>query len=218
MLYWRVVGNHVFVIQGRTVRWRLLENHLRWLLSEKTGVLPLDVSLSLSADIPVPAARRDRSRVSSLRLKAEVPNPNAMLQSTRPAPQRGGAILPKIAATGANLIRALRELVHDDGQLERILAKIPEDEEIGIELNLKFPKVDKAPMAITLGDLDGLLDYMDDADVSVDTDAGSFKLGEILQPRFDCRVFSTGGVWDREDVLTAFQEAYTHFRGKGFIT
>ena len=51
MMYWMVIGNHVFMIQSRSLTSKQLENYLTWLLKDRTHNCFADLASNIASKI-----------------------------------------------------------------------------------------------------------------------------------------------------------------------
>ncbi len=215
LLYWRISGNDVLIVQSRTVRYRALERYLWWLLVEETPVLNANCGMRLTQTVKV---SRRNPLVKQVSVSGAVSSPASALSQIQ-ASEAASPAQSERAWFGSKMLDAVRPLFSKDSKLERILKKIPEDEEISVELVLRFPSSSKMVDPIRLDDVSAALAGLDEASVMAKTDSGPVRLGDLVQrPDFTTPVLSHHGIWDRDDLLPAFSRAWDHFKAHGFLS
>ena len=223
MFWWRVSGNHVLAVQGKTARWKSFESYLKWLLIERTNILSPDTPLSLTPQLKTDKAKMANASVRSLKLSSAIPKYLAVeptdTENTAPVVAfEDRETLGFTATSGGSLWKALQTIMPGDEGLKNLMARLPDGEDLNLEVLIRFPGKRAMPNQIKLSSLQDALDALQDADVEVETDQGPVRLSEMLQqPEHAARVLSHGGIWDREDLYRAFGEAWNVMVGQGII-
>jgi hypothetical protein len=214
LLYWRVSGNHLIVVQSRSIRVGQLREYFQWLLTDRTDVLPSDVVVRFTA------AHRllDRSApISSLTVRAGLPSAAAKQhgeEAGSSAPDEAEDVDGYFARSRA----WLASLFPDEGQLARIMNKLPDDERIGIDITLRLPSKRKMTQPVKIADVERAMDLLREEEVTVQTEAGPVKLKDLTQkPEWVCKVTTLGGHWHRDDLMKAFGTAWQRFVDMGYI-
>jgi hypothetical protein len=209
-LYWRVAGNYILILQSATVRYRALVNYLNWLLME-TKVLPAEAFFELQQDISI---KKNNPTVKSLVLGGTVPSPAAAFRHSRE-----DAATSAKERFGGSFLAALRNAIGDDTKLQKLLNKIPEGQDVSIEISISLPPARKIADPIRLSDITAAVDALEDAAVTAETENGRVEVGRLLQrPDFKKLVANHDGIWDRQELYLAFGEAWRNFSERGLIT
>ncbi len=220
MLWWLVSGNHVLAVQGRSARWRLFESYLSWLLIEQTGVLDRSVSVVLQPQLKTTGAKLAHTKVRGLSLSGAVPKSRlSELEPDDGMVVAGHDVLKGSAASSSSVWEALRTLMPDNKGLRRLMERLPDGEELGFKFLLTFPSKRAMPNQVEFSSVQHAFDALDDADVEILTEQGAVKLSDMLQaPENRTNILNHGGIWDRDDLYSAFGEAWTHMVEQGTIT
>lgn len=215
LLYWRISGNDVLVVQSRTARYRSLERYLWWFLVEESAVLSNKCGMRFTQSIKV---SRNNPLVKQVAVSGPVGAPSAALKHIR-AREADDKSTGDRLWFGSKMLDALRPLFSSDNKLQVLLDKIPEDEQVTVELILKFPNALKMIDPIRLDDVSYALAGLNEATVMAKTDSGRVHLGDLIQrPEFITRVVSRDGIWDRNELVPAFSRAWDHFKAHGFLS
>lgn len=104
----------------------------------------------------------------------------------------------------------------DASSAERLLADIPEGEEITVKVLLGFTRRKKTTDEVPIREVAEAVRNLDDADITYQTSNGPLN-GDGLRLQHPVRIATVEGLLDREDVLRALVEAYRNFLSNGYL-
>lgn len=222
LLYWYIRGNHVFVLQARTVRTADLEDYLSWLLTDASSVLKKPLNVILRSKFDPSAVGGNLNDIEEIKIGGTIA-PRKEVQPASDARIRTVIEDERVGdierATERGIVRRVLEamLGSESKEVDNFINRIDPAAElklrVTIGLQARRTKIDRTP----LSELEVGLRNLPDAEVSVKARNGkSTPLGQ-LQLTYPTSISVIESLWDPTSVWSAFERAYEEFVASGKI-
>lgn len=218
LLYWIVIGDHVFFVKLQGMTADLMQDYLNWLLFSVPGASPpSNIALKAQFDPSVEKI----GDVRSLRVSGK----SAAHISVRPAPveQEGRTTRTvrqvKDAVIEAAMAIPVVEAIFGKAKTESLLESLSNDEYLSVDASVKVRGKRTAESRAKLQELAGELAGMSDADVRIEGKDGTVSDGDaILRTRMPFTLPHEGSsILDFDNVSDQLQEVYSRFVKDGKI-
>lgn len=216
VMYWLTRGNHVLVLQSRSVGTKQLEEYLSWLLHERSGLVDRSESIVLEMVLDADEVGGDLEDITSI-----VIGGSPLAPAPEPAVRRDGGDreveeyrgIERKHAWAARMKEVLRAVMNSDADVDELLESVPDgadlDVVVQIGYKLKRREVTRAPMQRALRNLP-------DGDIRAVSKNGR-QSGRDVRLSYSARVAKIGSLLDPVDVERALREAYDSFVNNGKI-
>lgn len=220
MMYWLVRGNHVMVLQSRSIGTKQLEEYLSWLLHERSQMVGQSAVVILDPVLDADEVGGDLEDISSIIIGG---SPLAPPPAPPPAqPQRGAESAREVEeyrglerkhAWATRMREVLRAVMNSDADVEQLLDSVPDGADLDVVVQIGYKlrrrEVSREPMQRALRNLP-------DGDIRAVSKSGR-QSGRDIRLSYTARVLKEGSLLDPEDVERALREAYDSFVNNGKI-
>ena len=217
MMFWMVIGNHVLVIQSRSLSTKHLEQYFTWLLAECTRLMRADGHILLTAKFDSDEIGGDLDDVSEIivggtgavqaapaRLPHEPPVEREIDQHVGVDAQR---------TWGQRAVGVLRAIMNNEADVQELLESIPEGADLDVSVHIGYKtkkrRVTRAPMQQALRNLP-------EGEITAIGRNGRMT-GSDIRLSHPVRVLSDGSLLDPRDVRAKLRSAYDYFVENGKI-
>lgn len=219
VMYWLTRGNHVLVLQSRSIGTKQLEEYLTWLLQERSGVAPTGSGIILESVLDIDEVGGDLDDISEIIIGGSpLPEPPGYVAPERGSEQVGKDIeqytgLDRRRAWASRMREVLRAVMSSEADVDELLGSVPEgaDLDVTVQIGYKLKKrsISREPMQRALRNLP-------DGDIRAISKGGR-QTGRDVRLSYSARVQKNGSLLDPGDVERALREAYDHFVSNGKI-
>ena len=217
MLYFCIFQNHVAIVQSASLKAGHFEQHLAWLLRDKTSTLTAQQGVALS-DEPQPATREriKKAHVKSVMLGRPLMETSVIV----PASDAPGKAQTKFKGAGA-LITLIKEWI-DPVQFERIgLEEGVFDGNLEVWIEIRYPKRSRSrpeDAVLLLDDLALALRDLDENQVCLELVDGTRIVGNELKISGKVEALVSTGLLDEGDLYSSMREWLETLIRDGVIT
>lgn len=220
MMYWLARGNHVLVLQSRSVGTKQLEEYLSWLLHERSQLVDEAAVVVLDPELDADEVGGDLDDIRSIIIGGSPLAPAPGPAPSRDRQREGGAKeveeyrgLERRHAWAARMKEVLRAVMNSDADVEQLLESVPEgaDLDVVVQIGYKLRRraISREPMKRALRNLP-------DGDIRAVSKSGR-QSGRDIRLSYSARVLRQGSLLDPVDVERALREAYDSFGNNGKI-
>lgn len=218
VMYWLARGNHVLVLQSRSVGTKQLEEYLTWLLHDRCSLIADEEGIVLEMVFDTDEVGGDLEDISSIVIGGSPLAPP-------PAPVDGGGEqaaardveeyrgLERKHAWAARMREVLRAVMNSEADVEELLNSVPDGADLDVVVQIGYKlrrrEVSRAPMQRALRNLP-------DGDIRAVSKTGR-QTGRDVRLSYPARVLKEGSLLDPADVERALREAYDSFINNGKI-
>lgn len=213
LMYWLAVGNHVLLIQSRSLGTKQFEQYLTWLLKEKTGVLGPSGHIILgfkfdSANVGGRDLEDIREIIvggntSAISFEAQQPDTPIMVDGHEQIKTE------KTWATRA--LGVLRAVLASEADVTKLLNSIPDPNDLEVYVHIGYRtrkrKLSRAPMQEALR-------HLPDGEITAIGRHGR-STGKDIRLQYNASVLRSNSLLDPQDTLRALREAYQYFQTNG---
>ena len=218
MMYWLIVGNHVLLIQSRSLTSKHLEQYLTWLLKTKTQEVSDNGHVILNAKFDGDQVGGDMDDVKEIIvggtgvLQAALPDRLPPSSSTERHVQRH-VDLDEQKGWGERALHVLRAIMTNEADVQRLLDTIPQDADLDVSVRIGYKAlrrtVSRAPMQQALRNLP-------EGEITAIGKYGRMT-GEDIRLSYPVRVQTSGSLLNPKDVRAKLRSAYEYFVENGKI-
>lgn len=217
MMYWMVIGNHVFIIQSRSLNAKHLEEYLTWLLKDRTGILGPVGHVLLQAQFDAEDVGGDLDDISEIIVGGLPGVSTAVVEPPKQVPAIAESdTYREIAARKPWPERAmdvLKAVMNSEADLEELLESIPAEADLQVSVRIGYKskkrKVSRAPMQQALRNLP-------EGEIKALGKNGR-QSGKDVRLSYPARIATKGSLLEPGDVVRALREAYSYFVSNGKI-
>lgn len=222
VMYWLAIGNHVLVLQSRSVGTKQLEEYLNWLLRERCSLMASTSSIVLESIFDADEVGGDIDDISEIIIGGSpLAEPPGYAPPERPAggertreeeveEYRG---LEKRRAWATRMKDVLRAVMNSEADVDELLDSVPEgaDLDVTVQIGYKLKKrtVTREPMQRALRNLP-------DGDIRAVGKQGR-QTGRDIRLSYSARIQKNGSLLEPADVERGLREAYDNFVSNGKI-
>lgn len=216
MMYWMAIGNHVLVLQSRSLNTKKLEEYLTWFLKDKADVIDPTGHVILQAKFDSSDVGGDLDDIREIIVGGT--SGVEPTTSHQPAEDRvtESEAYREIAARRPwrdRAIEVLRAVMTNEADVQELLKSIPTDADLQVAVHIGYKakrrRVTRAPMQQALRNLP-------EGEITAIGRHGRLT-GKDIRLSYPANIRREGSLLDPEDVVRALQEAYTHFVKNGKI-
>ena len=162
MMYWLIVGNHVLLIQSRSLTSKHLEQYLTWLLKDKTQEMAGNGHVILNAKFDGDQVGGDLDDVKEIIVGGTGVLQAAMLDRLPPPPAQERDVerhvdIDEQRGWGERALRVLTAIMSNEADVQRLLNTIPQDADLDVSVRIGYKTlrrtVSRAPMQQALRNL-----------------------------------------------------------------
>ena len=218
MMYWMVVGNHVLIIQNRSLTTKQLEQYLTWLLKEQTSELSSQSHVILNAQFDVSEVGGDLEDIREI-----VVGGTGVLDASlakRSDQKRGSRLeteqlvdIETERSWGDRALGVLRAIMSNEADVQKLLQSIPSGADLDVSVHIgyktKTRDVSRTPMQQALRNLP-------EGEITAIGKQGR-QSGSDIRLSHPVRVQSNGSLLDPQDVRAKLKQAYDYFVESGKI-
>ena len=218
MMYWLIVGNHVLLIQSRSLTSKHLEQYLTWLLKDKTHVIANTGHVILNAKFDSDQVGGDLDDVKEIIvggtgvLQAALPD-RAPLPRAREHDVERHVDIDEKRGWGERALGVLRAIMSNEADVQRLLNTIPQDADLNVSVRIGYKALRRtlshAPMQQALRNLP-------DGEITAIGKYGRVT-GEDIRLSYPVRIETIGSLLVPEDVRSKLLSAYDYFVENGKI-
>lgn len=196
-LYFGVYGEHVVLVQSPALKSREFEGHLKWLLSEHAGVLPVDAGISLS-DEPTQTARQaiENLPVKSVEIGTPVTSEEVVAGGHNGTSQN---VRHKLSGKA---VQALSAFLGQDVLAQLDLESTLDESNLEVTLQLRYKRSTTESGHAALDHIARSMRHAEPEDTRVMTKSGAVIRGEQLKLTGQISVGTYNGVVDTADLYT----------------
>lgn len=228
MLYFTVIGNHVFLIQDKAVRSNRLEDYLNWILRTKTQCLPHDSAFSLNASVSLPegAAFSDLQeiQVGGLRIDGPESTPPAGDDDDRspeepslPAAASQPTTVREDRIEGSAARRILEDILNDETEVDALVNRVPPGASLEVNVSFSYRENSGKRKKISNQALQGALRHMPYGQITgIGPDGKVLSEDMRLSQKHTLRLYE--GLPSEDEVIRACLETYGYFVHHGKIS
>lgn len=219
VMYWLARGNHVMVLQSRSIGTKQLEEYLTWLLHQRCGLLPAGTGIVLDSVLDLDEVGGDLDDISAIVIGG---SPLAEPPGYKPPQEKADPTLREVEeyknlgirrAWADRMRQVLNAVMNSEADVEALMDSVPEgadlDVKVEIGYKLKKRKLSREPMQRALRNLP-------DGDIRAISKEGR-QTGRDVRLSHSARVKKNGSLLDPQDVERALREAYDAFVSNGKI-
>jgi hypothetical protein len=213
LMYWLSVGNHLLLIQSRSLGTKQLEQYLTWLLKDKTGVIGSSAHVILGFKFDV--ANVGGGDLDDIR-EIIVGGTAAAISFEEPRPDTPviveGHEQIKTAKTWAErAVDVLRAVLASEADVNKLLSSIPDPNDLEVYVHIGYKtrkrKVSRAPMQEALR-------HLPDGEITA-IGRHARSTGKDVRLHYNANVLRSNSLLDPKDTLRALREAYEYFEANG---
>lgn len=213
LMYWLAIGNHVLLIQSRSIGTKQLEQYLASLLKEKTHVLgPTGhIILGFKFDVSNVGGRGPED------IREIIVGGNASAISFETTEPEIPVIVEgheqiKTAKTWATrAVDVLRAVLASEADVTKLLNSIPDPNDLEVYVHIGYKtrkrKISRAPMQEALR-------HLPDGEITA-IGRHSRSTGKDVRLHYNANIIRSNSLLDPADTLRALREAYEYFQANG---
>ena len=219
VMYWLARGNHVMVLQSRSIGTKQLEEYLTWLLHQRCGLVPQGTGIVLDPILDLDEVGGDLDDISAIVIGGsplaeppgyQPPQPGQEMTAREVEEYRN---LDKRRAWAPRIRQVLNAVMNSEADVDELMQSVPEgaDLDVTVEIGYKLRKrkLSREPMQRALRNLP-------DGDIRAVSKEGR-QTGRDVRLSHSARVIKNGSLLDPQDVERALREAYDYFIANGKI-
>ncbi|MFT4091316.1 MAG: hypothetical protein QM645_11330 [Asticcacaulis sp.] len=216
MMYWMVIGNHVLIIQSRSLATKQLEEYLSWLLKDRSKVLPENTHVLLNAKFDMDEVGGDIEDlreiiVGGVGVLEALPENRNTREIVTEVDQHVG--VDDQRSWGERAVGVLRAIMTSEADVQKLLKSIPDEADLNVSVHIGYKakkrKVSRAPMQQVLRNLP-------DGEITAVGKTGR-QTGKDVRLSLPVRIRCDGSLPDPIDVQEKLKSAYRHFVENGKI-
>ena len=217
MMFWMVIGNHVIVIQSRSLTTKQLEQYLTWLLTKRTTQMSANGQVLLTSKFDNEKVGGDLDDIREIIVggigaveaaPARVPQGPELGRDVDQYVDVGGR-----RSWGNRAIEVLRAIMNNEADVQALLESIPKEADLDVSVHIgyktKWHKVTKRPMQQALRNLP-------EGEITAIGKHGRLT-GNDIRLSYPIRVLTNGSLLDPNDVRAKLRSAYDYFVENGKI-
>lgn len=218
MMYWMAVGNHILVIQSRSLTSKHLEQYLTWLLTERTSQMAANGRVILTAKFDADEVGGDLDDIREI-VVGGTGALNAVPVHTKPSEEVQVREVDQHIDVGAKrswgdrAVEVLRAIMSNEADVQQLLKSIPEGADLDVSVHIGYKakrrRVSRAPMQQALRNLP-------DGEITAIGKHGRMT-GKDIRLSYPVRVLANGSLLDPDDVRVKLKAAYDYFVENGKI-
>lgn len=201
MMYWMIIGNHVMMIQSRSLSTKHLEQYFTWLLKERTAQMRADGYVILTAKFDCDEIGGDLDDIREIIVggKGVVGAAPARLPDEHVVEREVDQHIDvrKHRSWGQRAVAVLQAIMNNEADVRNLLESIPEDADLDVSVHIGYKtkrrRVTRAPMQEALRNLP-------DGEIKAVGKHGRLT-GKDLRLSYPVRVLSTGSLLDPSEAV-----------------
>lgn len=236
-MFWLAVGDHVFVLQSRSLDSSDLESYLSWLSIAQTAVLPMGTPIALAFAFDSQVVGEDLSNIRKITVGGAVHKlPPAVVHvpasSSQTTQQSASSSDTETEADGqvskGELRKVLEALFSDDAvKVDALLNRLPDEADLRVNVSIGFETNKRNLNREMLRDITVGLRNLPDADIQVETTNTKVSRDGTIRLMNKCQIKmikkslngieQVGSLLDPSDVLTQMMKTFQDFLASGKI-
>jgi hypothetical protein len=217
MMFWMAIGNHVLIIQSRSLSTKHLEDYLTWLLCQRTQQMHDHGHVLLAAKFDSDEVGGDLDDVREI----VVGGTGAVQAAMAPLPQERGqerevdrhVEVGARRSWGERAVSVLRAIMNNEADVQNLLQDIPQGADLDVSVHIGYKtrkrRLARAPMQQALRNLP-------EGEITAIGKSGRMT-GNDIRLSFPVRVLCNGSLLEPDDARAKLRDAYDYFVANGKI-
>jgi hypothetical protein len=214
IMYWMAIGDHVLVLQHRSLTTKKLEEYFGWLLNQQTKTITSSAVI-LQAKFSLADVGSDVDDVSAIIVGG--PNMPALTAEAADELEVEESTYKEVGEKRSwqqKAVEVLRAVMNSEADLQKLLAEIPDEASLQVSVHIGYKtnrrrKISRAPMQHALRNLP-------DGEITAIGRNGK-RIGNDIRLSYPAHIKKIGSILDPSDVHRALLEAYNYFASNGKI-
>ncbi len=212
MMFWMVVGNHVFVMNSKSLSSKHLEEYFTWILKDHTSKIKKTGHIILDAKFDEGQVGGELNDISEIIVGGSGLSNDDFREVTETEVIKHTDIEEK-KPWGERAIDVLKAVMNSEADVQNLLKEIPEGAKLDVSVHIGFKsrkkKISRAPMSQALRNLP-------EGEITARGKDGKIK-GKDIRLSFPVNVLMNGSLIDVNDAKLKFNQAYEYFVTNGKI-